>query len=174
MEKLLDLIGFVFRAHSEGATKPSKAVRKWDGRTPYATHPVWCAMTLLTETTLPESLRQRGAAALLLHDVLEDTTFGLPEGTPEDVRALVDEMTFESSDEEMKQIWSKSNEVKLLKLYDKTSNLLDGVWMSPEKRGRYMVYLLQLCESVQPIYGELNIIRIARAVCAVNFSDEGK
>jgi len=57
MEKLVDLIAYTFRAHGEGATKPSKAVRKWDGRTPYAVHPVWCAMTLLTETTLPEDLR---------------------------------------------------------------------------------------------------------------------
>lgn len=165
MEKLLDLISYSFRAHSEGASKPSKAFRKWDGRTPYGIHPTWCAMTFLTETTLPHDLRQRGTAALLLHDVLEDTTFGLPEGMPEDVRRLVNEMTFESSDEEMELIWSRSNEVRLLKLYDKTSNLLDAIWMSQEKKTKYTAYLLRLCETVQPLYGELNIIRIARAIC---------
>ncbi len=159
------LIAYIFVAHSTGALKPSKAVRKWDGHTPYAIHPTWCAMTILTETTLARDVRERGAAVLLLHDVKEDTTFNLPE-VPEDVSRLVDEMTFESSDEEMEKIWSRSDEAKLFKLYDKTSNLLDGVWMGPEKRAKYEQYLLRLCETVQPLYGELNIIRIARAICA--------
>lgn len=165
-QELVGFVGYSFRAHAEQATKPSKAVRKWDGKTPYGIHPTWCAMTLLTETTLPEELRARGAQALLLHDVLEDTTAGLPQGTPDEVARLVEGMTFASSDEEMELIWSRSGEIKLLKLYDKVSNLLDGSWMSKERAERYARYLLRLCDEVQPLYGNLNIIRIARAITA--------
>lgn len=157
---LANLIAYTFRAHSEGATKQSKAVRKWDGKTPYAVHPIWCAMMILHETTLPEDLRQRGAAALLLHDILEDTTFGLPDDTPEDVRRLVHEMTFKSFNEETVEIWFKSDEARLLKLYDKVSNLLDGNWMSPDKRTGYLAYSLNLCMATRRVYGELNIMRM--------------
>ena len=162
---LLPLINYSFTAHAEKPTKPSKAVRKWDGRTPYAVHPLWCATTLLTETSLPEDLRMRGAKALLLHDVLEDTTAGLPEGLEPQVVSLVEGMTFASSEEEMEQVWSRSDEVKLLKLYDKISNLLDGSWMSHEKKGRYVAYTKRLLGEVERDYGLLNIVRIARSLC---------
>ncbi len=163
---LASLVSFIFQAHQDHATKPSKAVRKWDGKTPYGVHPTWCAMTLLTETSLSEEIRVIGSQALLLHDVLEDTTEDLPPGTSERVSALVAEMTFESSDEEMEKVWTRSRECKLLKLYDKTSNLLDGAWMSAEKRGRYVAYTLRLAEEVEQHFGaELNILKIARAVC---------
>jgi (p)ppGpp synthase/HD superfamily hydrolase len=164
LTNLSALISFAVDAHRDSATKPSKAVRKWDGKTPYGIHPTWCAMTLLTETTISEELRITGAQALLLHDVLEDTTAVLPEGTPAAVRKLVEEMTFEGSDEEMEHIWSRSLECKLLKLYDKVSNLLDAAWMTAEKRSRYAAYLAKLCDAVEPTYGRLNIIRIARAI----------
>lgn len=165
-QELAGLIGYSFRAHAEQPTKPSKAVRKWDGKTPYGIHPTWCAMTLLTETTLPEELRATGAQALLLHDILEDTTAGLPEGISAEVAKLVEGMTFASSDEEMELIWTRSQEIKLLKLYDKVSNLLDASWMSEEKRERYAAYLVRLCDDVEPRYGQLNIIRIARAIAS--------
>ena len=163
-KELVQCIDYIFWAHSQKPTKPSKAVRKWDGRTSYGVHPTWCAMTLLTETSLPEDLRVRGAQALLLHDVLEDTTAGLPEGLDPEVATLVEGMTFASSEEEMELVWSRSGEVKLLKLYDKTSNMLDANWMSAEKRTRYGQYLLHLCDAVEPIYGPINIIRLAKAV----------
>jgi (p)ppGpp synthase/HD superfamily hydrolase len=165
MSDLTNLITYVFNAHSVGATEPSKSVRKWDGKTPYAIHPVWCAMTILAETSLPEDVRQRGVKALLLHDILEDTTFDLPEETPEDVALIVRGMTFVSFDEEVKLIWERSDEVKLLKLYDKTSNLLDSTWMSFSKREQYEEYLIDLCLDTEPVYGELNIHRIAKAIC---------
>lgn len=164
MKNLVGWIAYTFFAHGEKALKPSKAVRKWDETTPYGIHPTWCAMTLLTETTLPEELRVTGAQALLFHDILEDTTVGLPSGTPHEVVELVEGMTFASSDEEMELIWTRSREIKLLKLYDKTSNLLDAAWMSEEKRTRYAAYLAKLCDEIEPLYGRLNIIQIARAI----------
>lgn len=163
-KKLSGVIAYSVFSHAERPTKPSKAVRKWDGRTPYGVHPVWCGVTLLQETALPEEIREVGAEALLFHDLLEDTTVDLPEGTSPRVRELVEGMTFASSDEEMEKVWERSPEIILLKLYDKVSNLLDGVWMIPEKRERYRAYTYRLADDVESHYGILNIVRIARAL----------
>lgn len=166
-KELARLIRFVLWVHDGKAKKHSKRFRKWDGKTPYGIHPIWCAMTILTETGLPEDIRISGAQALLLHDILEDTTADLPNEVPDEVVKLVREMTFDSSEEEMKLIWRKSKKIKLLKLYDKVSNLLDGSWMSSEKRERYLAYVKALSEEVESHYGELNITKIARALTAI-------
>lgn len=165
--RLSNLIGFVFDAHDRCPTEPGKAFRKWDGETPYAVHPCWCAMTLLAEDTLPKKIRQIGAQALLLHDILEDTTARLPEGLEPEVVKLVEEMTFPGgSAQEMVEVWGRSDECKLLKLYDKVSNLLDASFMSVEKRAKYNQYAAKLCDEVEAKYGLLNIVRMARAFTA--------
>jgi len=157
-------INHAIDAHTNHATKPSKAVRKWDGKTPYWVHPVWAATTMAHEVTLPEELRAAGCAALALHDVLEDTTVGLPAGTSDRVRLLVEAMTFESSDEEMVKVWERGSEILLLKLFDKVSNLMDGTWMTPEKRARYAAYTLRLANEVEKVWAGLTIVKIARAL----------
>lgn len=162
---LANLVQYVVQAHEFTAKKDINKVRRWDENTPYGIHPVWCAMSLLAETALDEEFRWSGAQALLFHDLLEDTTSDLPAGTTDRVRNLVLGMTFSSSEEEMEKVWNRGDEILLLKLYDKTSNLLDGVWMSAEKRSRYSDYLLRLCEVVEKKYGILNIVRMARALC---------
>ena len=166
-EALSNLISYCIKAHAEHPTKPSKAFRKWDEKTPYATHPIWCAMTLLSETSLDETFRMCGAQVLLLHDLIEDTTAPLPKlfghwVYQDSIKVMVKEMTFDSSEQEMREIWSKGPAVKLLKLYDKVSNLMDGVWMSPEKRATYKKYVKKLAKEVQKTYGDLNIVRIAK------------
>lgn len=161
---LVYAIGETILAHAEHPTEPSKGMRRHDGKTPYGVHPVWCAMTLLHETSLPEQLRRDGAEALLLHDRLEDTTTGVPEGTSAYICSLVEGMTFASIQEEMEGVWEQSPVIWLLKLYDKASNLLDGVWMTPKKREGYLSYTRQLADNVESRYGTLNIIRIIRAL----------
>ncbi len=52
-----ELINFAITAHQDFSRKPSKTVRLWDKDTPYSVHPIWCAMTLLHETDLPEPIR---------------------------------------------------------------------------------------------------------------------
>ncbi|MEK7520250.1 MAG: hypothetical protein AAB581_03365 [Patescibacteria group bacterium] len=151
-------------AHGKHSRTPSKAVRKWDGKTPYSVHPIWCAMMLLHETTLHEHVRITGFQTLLLHDVLEDTTVMLPTLVSEEVRRWVHDMTFASSDEEMETIWDKPPVIQLLKLYDKVSNLMDGAWMSKEKRARYTEYTMKLCAEVEQTYGALNIVKLAHAI----------
>lgn len=166
MNDLDELIRYAFRAHRDQARTPEKAVRKWDGATPYGIHPVWCAMTILAETSLTNDLRKDGAIALLFHDLLEDTFADLPKDTSTRVRMLVEEMTFESFTAECEKVWIRSPECLLLKLYDKVSNLLDGVWMSSEKRERYLTHTQRLVVEVEQHFGNsLNILRLAHALC---------
>jgi hypothetical protein len=162
--ELGEAIAHTISAHSAFANADDDKVRFWDRRTPYAVHPIWCAMTLLTETRLPAAIRERGYLALLWHDVLEDTRLGLPTTTSE-VRSLVEAMTFASFAEEKARVWEASDEVKLLKLYDKVSNLLDASWMSAGKRADYVEHTQRLAALVRSRFGELNITRIADAIC---------
>jgi hypothetical protein len=152
-------------AHINHPKAPDDAIRFWDKKTPYVVHPIWCGMTLLTETTLPEEIRFTGYQALLWHDILEDTNLPLPEETDLEVIRLVQEMTYQSFRDEQNQIWGQRDVVKLLKLYDKVSNLLDAVWMKDEKWNNLVDYTLRLRQFILETYGELNIVKIAGAVC---------
>lgn len=157
-------ISFALDAHAHRARHPRNAVRHWDRQTPYAVHPIWCAMTLLSEPALAETVRIPGALALLYHDVLEDTTARLPADTPEEVVALVHELTFDGFDHEVAELWTRSDMAKLLKLYDKTSNLLDAVDMKPERRRLHREHARKLCDFVEGRHGPLNIVHIARSL----------
>src|SRR5687768_6680117 len=111
-DELRDVIELSYRAHTLHPLEPKKATRKWDRRTPYFAHPVWCATAILHEPMLPEALRRRGSQALALHDVLEDTTLELPASISPAVRRLVQGMTFAGgSAEEMEAVWSRPAEV---------------------------------------------------------------
>ena len=165
-QQLKQLLSFCIDSHTDSPTKASKSFRKWDGKTLYAIHPIWCAMTILTETSLSEDIRYKGCQVLILHDILEDTEINdLTDIVSEDIIQSVRDMTFESSAEEMKLIWDMDVFIKLLKLYDKVSNLLDGTWMDEEKASKYKYYVVRLCGSVELVYGNLNIIKIARSLC---------
>ncbi len=163
-ERLVRVIEYAARAHDEAARDEGNRIRRWDMRTPYIVHPVWCAMTLLQEPNIPEEVRYAGAEALILHDVLEDTTHSLPPDTSDRVRALVQGMTFDDSKQERELVWERGDEIILLKLYDKTSNFLDASWKSHEKMEEYASYLLKFVERVQKAYGDLNIVLMARAL----------
>lgn len=161
-KSLNDHIAWVIDAHQNHPKKPSDAIRFWDGKTPYYIHPIWCGMTMLTETGLPDKLRWDGALALLYHDVLEDTTKGLPNGLSAKVVDYVNGMTFSGIEEEMIEVWNKGDEIVLLKLYDKISNLMDAIWMKDESLRDYESYTEKLLEKVITVYGNnLNIVKIA-------------
>ena len=163
MIEVKDLV-YVIDAHTNRAVRPDKSTRMWDGKTPYHMHPIWCATTILHDTSLSEEIRRYGSQALLYHDILEDTTAGLPEWLSPEVRELVRGMTFKSSEDEWENLWERSQEVRLLKAYDKTSNLLDSVWMKPERKIQHQNHLRKLVEDVQRNYGDLNILRIAKTL----------
>jgi hypothetical protein len=164
-EKEMERIEFIMKAHTFKPIKPSKVFRKVDERIPYYTHPIWCAMTILYEENLNWETKKNGYLALLYHDILEDTTADLPKDLSPEVKKLIRELTFEGgTKQEKKEIWNKSKEARLCKLYDKISNLLDKRWLIPEKKKEYEKYTKKLCKDVERNFGELNITRIARAI----------
>lgn len=163
--ELLSSIEHSIIAHSKHPKSPGDSIRFWDNKTPYSIHPIWCAMTLLTETNLPEAIRYNGYQALLWHDILEDTRLPLPEYASDEVKTLVHEMTFQSFEEEREKIEESPDIIKLLKLYDKVSNLMDATWMSTEKWDQMVDYTRTLLDFVIKTYGELNITKIANVVC---------
>lgn len=160
----MSAIAHANKAHSLYGLAPEDAVRFHDCLTPYIVHPLWCAATLLQESALPLDLRQKGSIALLWHDTLEDTSLPLPNETTEEIAWLVNAMSFRSFNEETTELWHKPIEVKLLKLYDKVSNLLDGHWLKNEKWNLYVSHTLRLCSEVEHIYGALNIVKMAKAI----------
>lgn len=163
LENFVTHLEFIANAHTTQAKTPEKRVRTWDQKTPYYLHSLWCASTLATETSLPQELRENGAIALLYHDITEDTTAVLPENISQTIIELINGLTFDSFSDEMVNIWQQPTEVRLLKLYDKVSNLLDGVWMNQELRKTYEEYVDRLVEDVENNFGVLNIVCIAKA-----------
>jgi hypothetical protein len=158
-------IQHAIQAHTYFPKTPRDAIRLWDHQTPYVIHPIWCAMTLLTETTLTDDIRYPGALALLWHDTLEDTTLPLPEQTQPFVRQLVQEMTFANLDDEFVRLWERSDTAKLLKLYDKVSQCLDGIWLKDTRWNQIIEHTQKLERFVVTTYGDLNIVKIARVIC---------
>lgn len=158
-------IDYIIDAHTHQAMTTKNKFRYWDKKTPYYIHPLWCAMTLLSETSLPKKLREDGAIALLYHDVLEDTNAKLPKTLDKKIASYVEQLTFyKGFDEERKLLLDKGIEIKLLKLYDKVSNLLDGVWMNKKEREIYAEFTKKIMLEVEIRYGLLNIVKIAREI----------
>lgn len=157
-------LDYIIEAHTNKSKQPEHRFRNWDKRTPYYVHPIWCAAMIRQEPSLTEEVRRVGSQALLYHDVPEDTTAELPQWLSIEVKSLIGNLTFNSSEDEWKNLWSKEKSVRLLKLYDKVSNMMDGVWMKPERRQQHQTHLKRLCEDVERNYGELNITRFARTL----------
>lgn len=165
--QIADSVALIREAHMDAAISPEDSVRFHDHCTPYIIHPIWCAMTLLTETQLPEQLRLDGYLALMWHDVPEDTYANLPDNFNDEVRDLVHGMAFASLAVEREKVWERPETVRLLKLYDKTSNLLDASHLSTQRWNTLVEFTLRLAGDVEANFGELNIVKIARAIAVV-------
>jgi hypothetical protein len=163
-DEIVNGVIFAKHAHIDLPKTPADSVRFHDYLTPYIVHPIWCAMTLLTETSLDEGIRFKGYQALMWHDTLEDTFAKLPDDMDPTVRSLILDMTFDNFQEEKLKIWQCSKTVRLLKLYDKASNLLDASHMSQEKWNVYVDFVTQLIADVEINFGSLNIVKIAKAI----------
>jgi len=163
-KKFLAYIAFSAHAHQERTLPSAKALRTLASgeQVPYFTHTVWCAIMLLLEPKLPEKIRVPGAEALLLHDVLEDTSAHLPEDTTDEVKYLVSEMTYQGGfDEEKTAVLEKSPLVQLLKLYEKTATLYDGD-LSKKRYSEWTDFMEKLITTVEKEYGMLNITFLAK------------
>jgi len=172
LKTLNEAISWCWETHINFPVKPAAAMRRWDKSTPYGVHPIWCAMTFLQETDLPPDInREICALVLLFHDVKEDTIRELPPQIQEEIVLLIEQMTFaivNSTQAEIEQVWNLPPIVRLLKLYDKVSNLMDGCWMTDEKWNRqYVPYVRRLADDVERNFGLLNIVRLARAIAVL-------
>lgn len=165
-KRFMDICAYAMMAHDTYPRKPAKAWRKAGmGCIPYGVHPLWCATAIMQENSLPQDVRDRCAIALLLHDVLEDTTAPLPDDITPEERTLTHELTFYGgTGEEMELIWSKSDLALLCKAYDKASNLFDLSFMAEEKRIAYRAYALRLAEHIEKTWGNLVIVKLIRSL----------
>ncbi len=150
-------LALVSDAHTNHPKTPEKAYRRFDGITPFVIRPIWCATTIVTESTLPMVTRTLGFYTLLYHDVLEDTNILLPDDLSEDVKNAVREMTFANTSEEMKKIWKCSPEIKLFKFYDKVSNIFNLEGWPISKIEKYLEYTDDLAAASFEEFGMLNI-----------------
>ena len=159
------LVAYVMAAHQMCPRKPENAFRKFDGVTPYAVHPLWCATMAAAEPLLPPETRDLDAQVLLLHDVTEDTLAPFPTWVSDEVRAAHADMVFESRAAEMARIWVRTPGTRRRKLFDKASNYLTLLGtLNPD----YDKYVLRLADTVEKDAGSrLNIVKIIRALVLV-------
>ncbi|MBD3281573.1 hypothetical protein GF391_02395 [Candidatus Uhrbacteria bacterium] len=140
--------------------------RNWDQKTPFVSHPIWCACTIITEQKLSEERRHNGALVLLYHDIIEDTMGNLPPNLPEEVMLDIKRMTHHQGSSQWEDIKHKPKRVRLYKLYDKTHNFLDPLHLTENTRQCRVNTLQYLLEDVRSNFGELNITRIAASMLA--------
>jgi hypothetical protein len=120
-------------------------------------------------------IRYFGAFALLFHDVIEDTNFDNLTIIPPESLELVSKMTVPESGAKRGFEWERQNwkswpdEIKLLKLYDKTHNYMDGAWMEPRKAKSYREFIAILCKHVDNRFPNLNVTKIALALIQTRF-----
>jgi hypothetical protein len=158
-----EVIPAVTKYHSMYSKEPAGAYRKHDKKTPYGVHPALCALTILHEKCLGESERLLGATILAYHDVLEDTKVILPPNLPNFIEKDIRAMCFESSSKEMEEVWTRSDFIRMLKLYDKWGNLYDGS-MNPLNKEKYRTYAKKLSNNVKEKYPDINIHNMIDAV----------
>lgn len=60
-QAIIDAADFAKLAHINYPRKSTDRVRFHDKKAPYIVHPIWSAMTILTETDLDETVRLNGS-----------------------------------------------------------------------------------------------------------------
>lgn len=167
-DEMVRYLQLAWKAHWYHTKPGSEQFRRHDGKTPFFVHCQWASATIMHEPLLPIDLRWLGYRVLTLHDVREDTTFPIPLWVPRAVVAVVEDMTFESTQAAMEGISHCSLEAQLFTCYDKASVLQDATWMEqrpPEYRQGYESFALRLAATAKEQYGDLNIVRIIKAIC---------
>ncbi len=171
-EEFKKYIDFAYKAYEENNITGQAYRQK--GKVPYLNHPLWCASMLLADTEVSWKEREIGAKALILHDVLEDTSLKLPDWVEPEVADTVKELTFESWEESMKEYPKKTSFIKLLLLYDKLSSMYErhiavsSRYSSEEERKRKRKMWKELTEKVikevEENYGNIRIVQIGKAI----------
>jgi hypothetical protein len=169
-EELKKYLDFAYFAYQENNVT-NQAYRQ-DGKVPYIMHPLWCASMLIADTQVPYEQRELGFKALILHDVLEDTSLELPDWVEPEVKDVVRELTFEDFQQAIEQYPSKSTFIKLLLLYDKLSSMYEnhvGINDDTEekkqiKRKLWKEFTIKGIREVEKEYGNIRIVQIGKAI----------
>lgn len=168
-EELKKYLDFAYSAYQENNIT-NQAYRQ-KGKVPYIMHPLWCASMLIADTQIPYEQRELGFKALILHDVLEDTSLKLPEWVEPEVKDVVKELTFESLEQAKKEYAGKSVFIKLLLLYDKLSSMYenhvgidDDLVRAEKKRKDWKKFTNKGIEEVEKEYGNIRIVQIGKAI----------
>gem|GEM_PF-5824182 len=152
-------------SHEYRVTDLMKAVREFDGETPFSVHAIWCAATILHDIVLPRNVRFVGAIVLLQHDLLEDTTSEVYFRCSPGIRHIVREMTFLGGNaEEREKLPGCRPLVKLLKLYDKVSNYLHRLPSGCDAQAEEQEHISWLAEEVDGVYPGTFIVATVRSL----------
>lgn len=166
LKKYLD---FAYKAYQENNITGQDYRQK--GKVPYLTHPLGAAILLISDTEIPIKEREIGFKALILHDVLEDTSLKLPNFVESKVKKIVEDMTFENWEEAERKIPEKPINVKLLILYDKLHSMYemqvgmnDSKSYREKKRRDWKKAVGNLINEVEKHYGNIRIVQIGKAI----------
>ena len=170
-EEFKKYLDFAYSAYQENYIgKPDQTYRQ-DGKVPYMMHPLWCASMLITDTQIPWEQREIGFKALILHDVLEDTSLELPDWVESEVKAVVKELTFESHLQALREYENKTPFIKLLMLYDVLSSMyenhvgvFDDVVTKKVKRRLWKEFTIKEIAEVEKEYGNIRIVQVGKAI----------
>lgn len=170
-EELKKYLDFAYSAYQEN-NNSGQAYRQ-NGRVPYLMHPLWCASMLIADSDVPFEHRELGVKALILHDVLEDTSLELPDWVTQEVKDTVEELTFDSLEEAIEKYDNKTPFIKLLMLYDKLSSMYENhVAVNPKfseeeakaRRRKWKNFVERGIVEVEKEYGNIRIVQVAKVV----------
>lgn len=156
------LFDFAYSAYQEHCGDSGNEYRQ-NGNVPFINHPIWCASLLLADTDFPLVLREIGFKALLLHDVIEDTSIDLPYWVEPEVKEAVKNMTYQNFDQESDKALSKPIFIKLLILIDKISTMYE-YHARKEKQRKWKEFCEKLLKDVETEYGNIRIVQISKAI----------
>ncbi|MCX6763852.1 MAG: hypothetical protein NTZ97_03955 [Candidatus Moranbacteria bacterium] len=169
-QELKKYLDFAYSAYQENNNSGQEYRQK--GKVPYIMHPLWCASMLIADTQIPFEQRKLGFKALILHDVLEDTSLKLPDWIEPEVKEVVKELTFESFEQAVEKYESKPIFIKLLLLYDKLSSMYElhvgekknEIETGAKKRKIWKEFVLKGIVEVEKEYGNIRIVQIGKAI----------
>ncbi|MDO8512404.1 MAG: hypothetical protein Q7S57_03970 [bacterium] len=166
-EEFKKLIDFAYEAHELNINDHGWTTRQ-RGMVPFVVHPIWCALMLLNDLSLPKEQRELGFHVLLLHDVVEDTTLPLPQDLSEEVVRLVGEMTYKNFDEEKTLVPYKSTFIQFLKVIDKVATIYDNFGddniMKPERKKEWRQYTELLLKNTEADFGHTQSYKVAKLI----------
>jgi hypothetical protein len=149
--------------YQEDVNQHNIKVRAHDKATPFAVHPIWCAISILSAPDLNQDLRVDGFWIILNHN-LENYTGKKPDCSQvilEKIHSLQCLSYVKEADGAI--TWSAPPEIRLFKLFEQVHKLYDN---EHECDDIELDLTQDLLADVQTNYGNLKIVRIAKALMA--------